>query len=82
MIEPGSGKGCFFGPLAVSLENCLYELEDIGGKAADFASQLQFDAGELEEVENCLDVIARLKRKYGDTVEEILNSWRKPGRKK
>ncbi len=75
-------KDAFFGPLAVSLENCLYELEDIGGKAADFASQLQFDAGELEEVESRLDVIARLKRKYGDTVEEILEFLEKARQEK
>ncbi|MCD6350664.1 MAG: DNA repair protein RecN [Armatimonadetes bacterium] len=43
----------------------------------DHAAVLDFEPGRLEEVENRLAEIERLKRKYGDSVEEILEYCQK-----
>lgn len=57
-----------------ALENIKYEIED----AAEFVRDLK-DSAELEEidinqVEARLDLISRLKRKYGNSVPEILET--------
>lgn len=59
--------------LSDRLEHIKYELEDIAATAATFSD---FDDGDpsskLDRVEGRLDAIAKLKRKYGNSVEEIL----------
>lgn len=47
-------------------------LNDYNRAAADYLSNLEFDSGLFEETEKRLDVINRLKAKYGNTIEEIL----------
>ncbi|MCB0184946.1 MAG: hypothetical protein KDE31_11805, partial [Caldilineaceae bacterium] len=37
----------------------------------DYADELEFNPERLEEVEERLELIANLKRKYGDTIEQI-----------
>lgn len=48
------------------------ELEDVSAELRDFLDSGSFDPSELNEVEERLDLIYRLKRKYGPTVEDIL----------
>ncbi len=52
--------------------DALYKLEDIGAELRSLQEQVSFDPRELEECEERLDLIYRLKRKYGDSIEEIL----------
>src|SRR2546422_1788561 len=47
-------------------------LEDLSLFLRDYLGKLQADPRRLEEVEDRLTLIDRLKRKYGSTVEEIL----------
>src|SRR5439155_18621982 len=47
-------------------------LEDLSLFLRDYLRKLQADPRRLEEVEDRLTLIDRLKRKYGSTVEEIL----------
>ena len=56
------------------------QLAELGSLAEDLAEQvrelrdsLDFEPGELDELESRLDVIYRLKKKYGDTVEDMLS---------
>ncbi|MEQ8201988.1 MAG: DNA repair protein RecN, partial [Syntrophomonadaceae bacterium] len=62
----------FFASLAEPLENIYYSLQDLSGRIAEFKGSLDFEPGELEEIENRLYLISRLKGKYGSGVEEIL----------
>lgn len=62
----------FFSSLVTPLEECLYTLEDIGGQVAEFKSRLEFEPRALEEIEGRLEALSRLKRKYGDSIPEIL----------
>ena len=59
--------------LSERLENALAELEDIGETAESLAEALDIDEREAERVENRLDEIRSLKKKYGGSVEEALS---------
>ncbi len=54
------------------LEALAFELEEAAGSLRSFLSGLQEDPRRLEQVEERLEVINRLKRKYGPKVEDIL----------
>ena len=61
-----------YSSLAQRCESSYYELEEIGYELSDLAEKGEFDPARAEQVETRLDLIRRLERKYGDTVEEIL----------
>ena len=58
--------------LNARFESTLYELEDIIYQIRDYRDKIEFNPHRLSEVEERLDVIHRLKRKYGDSVSDIL----------
>ena len=58
--------------LSERLENTVYELEDITREIRGYQDKIEFNPVRLEAVEERLDLIYRLKRKYGDTIDEIL----------
>ena len=58
--------------LNARFESTLYELEDIAYQIRDYRDKIEFNPHRLSEVEERLDVIHRLKRKYGDSVSDIL----------
>ena len=47
-------------------------LNDYNRGMAEYLSGLEFDAGQFEQMETRLNLLNRLKSKYGDTIEEIL----------
>ena len=49
-----------------------YELEDIAEVVRDTLKELDYDEAELDEIEERLDLLYRLSRKYGNTEEEML----------
>ena len=49
-----------------------YEAQDLSGELRDRLEQLAYSGEELEQIESRLDVLHRLKRKYGGSVEDIL----------
>lgn len=50
-----------------------YELEEIGETVRDALSDTDIDPAELDQIEERLDLIFSLKRKYGNSVEEVLS---------
>ncbi len=48
-------------------------IAELGTTARDFAGSLEFSPGRLDEIENRLAEISRLKRKYGDTIDDVLS---------
>ena len=46
--------------------------DDAADTLRDLTREMEFSPGELDEVESRLDVLYRLKKKYGATVEEML----------
>ncbi len=60
--------------LAEKLKNYRYEIEDIAETIHDFGGDVDIDGDpteKLNKIEGRLDAIAKLKRKYGETYEEI-----------
>ncbi len=50
----------------------MYQVQDASEEARDARDDLSYSAGELDEIESRLDVIHKLRRKYGATCEDIL----------
>lgn len=48
-------------------------VQDVAEQVRDLYDSLEFEPSELDEIEGRLDVIYRLKKKYGETVEEMLD---------
>ncbi|MCI6926639.1 DNA repair protein RecN [Butyricicoccus porcorum] len=57
---------------AKKAEELRYLAEDLRETVSDLASRVDFSEQERDAVEERLDVIYRLRRKYGATVEEVL----------
>jgi DNA repair protein RecN (Recombination protein N) len=56
-----------------NLSESVFRLEDVAASISSYESDIEDDPQRLSEVEERLDLIARLKRKYGiTTIEEIL----------
>ena len=51
----------------------MYQVQDAAEELRDARDDLSYSADELEQIESRLDVIHRLRRKYGATCEDILN---------
>lgn len=58
--------------LAESVSNSFYQLEDAARTIRNEMDFLEYDPERLEEIEDRLNEINQLKRKYGKTVAEIL----------
>lgn len=58
--------------LSNRLSEIYYSLSDVSEVLRDGDSDGDFSQGELEELEDRLDLLYRLSRKYGDTEEEML----------
>lgn len=54
------------------LENCYYEVKDIADTLNGIKGETEFDPAELERIDSRLDLIKTLKKKYGKTVEAVL----------
>lgn len=63
----------FFAGLSKELEGIYYTLEDMAMKLASFRDSLDFQPNQLEELEDRLYQISRLKKKYGSSIREILD---------
>ena len=62
-------------PHLKSCEAAQFQLEDLAFTIRDYAQSIEFDPSRLEDVEKRLDELHTLKRKYGNSIEEILNLY-------
>lgn len=60
-------------PAIEALEGAVSLTEDATAYLRDYPERLQFDPEHLDEIEARLDKIRTLKRKYGDTIQEIMD---------
>ena len=58
--------------LSDRLESSLYELEDIAQQLSNYADTVEFNPTRLSEIIERLDLISKFKRRYGNTVNEML----------
>ncbi len=59
--------------LAEKMAELRFAADDLAEQVRDLRDAFDFTPGELDEVESRLDVIFRLRKKYGNTVEEMLD---------
>jgi DNA repair protein RecN (Recombination protein N) len=55
-----------------ALSGVMYSLEDVAHEVKEFGDSVEFDEQALNDVEERLDLISKLKRKYGAEIEDIL----------
>jgi len=59
-------------PTLAAFDEQRYQLEDIAATVRDYRERVEANPARLQEVEERLDRITRLRRKYGATIDEIL----------
>ncbi len=68
-IEQMDGK---YEKASSELKNIYYELQELARDVNSYKSDMDFNEEERDFIEERLDLIYALKRKYGNTIEEIL----------
>ena len=58
--------------LSGKLNDLMYTAQDIADELRDKKDDLTYSADELEQIEERLDTLHKLKRKYGGSVEEVI----------
>ena len=61
-----------FEPVLTRTNDAVFALEDVAAEVRDYAEKVELDPRRLETVEERLDLLRRLKRKYGPTLAEVL----------
>lgn len=61
-----------FVELRSRVADLMYQVQDVAEEVRDARDDLSYSGDELERIESRLDVIHRLRRKYGATCEDIL----------
>lgn len=59
-------------PLVDLLESAAAQLDEVSMELRDYQSRIEFDPAELNVLQDRLNQIRVLKRKYGETVEDVL----------
>lgn len=59
-------------PHRQAVEDALYQLEDVARALRVYRDSIEYSPARLEQVEERLSLIQGLKRKYGETVAEVL----------
>ncbi|MCX7710372.1 MAG: DNA repair protein RecN [Clostridia bacterium] len=63
--------------LAKKLEDLSYQLDDVIEEIRDERDNVEFNPELLEQIEERADLIYKLKRKYGSSIEEVLEYCKK-----
>jgi DNA repair protein RecN (Recombination protein N) len=59
-------------PHAETLETALASVEEIARDLRSYEDKLEYDPRKMEEIENRLEIIRQMKKKYGGSVEQVL----------
>lgn len=60
------------GEASEKITDIRYELDDIAELVRDAMSEIEFDPSELDDIEERLDLLYRLSKKYGETEDDML----------
>ena len=71
-LEHISGISSEYNELNTRLTNSYYEIRDILNSLNQQLSSMEYDDGELSIIEDRIDLLYRLRKKYGETVNDIL----------
>jgi DNA repair protein RecN (Recombination protein N) len=77
MAEQGLSKISEYDPeiagILDTIKQALYSLEDASAYLRDYESNIDFSPERINQVEERLALISSLRKKYGDTIQDILN---------
>lgn len=59
-------------PVVEAVETALFAIQEAARDVASAADAIESNPARLEEIEERLDLLRRLKRKYGDTLDEVV----------
>ena len=59
-------------PVGETLESALYQITEAAREMKAYAQKIEANPTRFEDVDNRLNLIRQLKKKYGDSIEEIL----------
>jgi len=59
--------------LSDRIDSSLYELEDITSQIRQYADTVEFNPSRLAQVTDRLELISKFKRRYGNTISEMIN---------
>lgn len=76
-LEPIANLDSAFNEITVNVKNAFYGLQDAAGQISNQLDLQEFDEGRLDKIEQRLDVLSQLKRKYGDSEQQILDYYQK-----
>ena len=62
-------------PIARRLDEASYELQDLVTELRDYAAGIDLDPESLDQVDQRMDQIAKLKRKYGGSLEAVFQQY-------
>ncbi|WP_022666938.1 DNA repair protein RecN [Desulfospira joergensenii] len=74
-IERFSQADPDLGSAAERLESAVFDLQDLTHTLRDYSSSIDLDPESLERVDQRLDLVSRLKRKYGGSLESLFERY-------
>lgn len=80
-LQQASDYDPFIKEKAEELTSAYFNLEELSFQLRDYKEQIQFNETRLNEVESRLNEIARLKKKYGSTVNDMIEYYEDVERK-
>lgn len=63
------------GPLVEQLQSAYYAAEDVAYQLRDYKEGIEFNPERLSEIETRMDLLFGLRRKYGESVQDILQYY-------
>ncbi|MBF0118307.1 MAG: DNA repair protein RecN [Desulfobacterales bacterium] len=72
-LEKASEIDPFLSPKVEDIGDAIIKLEDIAFTLRDYEQTVQVDERRLSEIEDRIDMLRKLKRKYGGSLEAVLN---------
>ncbi|WP_248925316.1 DNA repair protein RecN [Paenibacillus hamazuiensis] len=60
-------------PVVEQVQSAYYQLEDAAYQIRDYRDSIEFNPARLDEIEERLDIISGLRRKYGANIQDILD---------
>ena len=78
-LQALSGIDSYLTPVAERVREASLQLEDIANDLRGYLPHVVSDGGRLEDIELRLDLLQRLKRKYGGSIESVLAHGKEAG---
>ena len=72
-LESASSVDAVLVPHLSRLESAYYELDDLSDTLRQYHADLTFDPSRLEYIQERLSLIFRLKKKYGGTLQDVID---------